>query len=746
MIILFLLVIGVTLYIYSIKCLDAPISSGTRFLLTACRFVFLGVLLLLLTRPLIQETQRTSRSTSLFVALDDSLSMSYPIHPSEKDSVNPPPSRFETTMENLIDEGIQSDWQSRGFDIRYGLFSSFSQQNDTAWSAKIPEKASPEFNYTDISSVLDSFREQSNPEHSAYLLLFTDGQWNRGRNPVPAVSTIFAATSSDIDPIGHRVYSFGIGTTDNLFDVILDKVTLPSTARAGESLTLRAHLLTRGDILPEPLTIRFRGGLRDGGESFYQEQRITFTESQKELTVFVEIPPLTPGEYLFTTEIDPLEDELFQNNNQITEGVRVRTAQDPVLILTSAPDWELKFLKRVLENYEGIDPETYLVHENGLSYLDDRDWINRHLEETDETELTEQVYENLETLQYQIDRWSIIILHNFSFQNINPEFASTLREYIENGKGVLFIPGPLNSSQPSTNIREILPSPLVQVFTQVRQQVPVDINSSNVPEIRSAMSQYPDEDLPPLFPYYRTGAPLPGSQTLLQGFTTLEEPVNLIIQNRFGLGRIIILATNSFWKWRMLTGEDILVPFWLSLIYQANPNIQAPPGQLYTDGFVYDLNESVKVSYAAKDRIQESTVSGIPVTVDSPERKETLWLEPSETQLNMYEASYTPIDAGKYTLSTETNDAAATIEVRVSTLEINELSQNVNSLRGISQMGGGEYANEPAWKNLAKSLPSAKWVKEEQKTTFLGEKWWIFLTMIIFITLEWYIRRQHGLP
>ncbi|RJP27670.1 MAG: hypothetical protein C4527_12760 [Candidatus Omnitrophota bacterium] len=718
-------------------------------LLLSCRFLFLGILLLLLTRPLIREVRSVPFTTTLYLALDDTRSMAQPINPADNVFNETKPTRWRKTLTNLSENGIIADWERAGFQIRYGLFSRLSDRtrSDESWSSQLAAHATPEFSFTDISAVIDSFSRQNRPEDSAYLLLFSDGCWNTGQNPIAAISSLFNATNTTVDPVSHRIYTFGIGASTNLFDVVLESATLPPIARAGESLTLQARIVLRGDSLSSPAVIQVRGGVKDGGETYFQERALSLNEQRKSEILSFEIPTQKPGDYVFTVEITPLEGELSKNNNRISKGVRVRKAQDPVLLLTGAPDWEWKFLKRVFEDYDGIDPQAYLIHENGLSHMTDRSWILRQSgQSTNGNRVDTPIFSSLEEIESQMDRWSAIVLHNFPFSSISTNFAGALRAFVENGKGMIFIPGPLNTALPPPNLRELLPSPLFQMFTPIRQQVFVQFNTEENSTIHAALKPFSAGDLPPLFPFYRSGAPLPGSQNLLAGFTASNEPVKLITQNRFGLGRIMTIFSPSFWKWNLLTGKDALSPFWLSVLFQSNPTLQLTPGQLYTDGFVYSTHEPVQVSYAAKESIRETTVSGMEITVTGPMRNETLWLEPAPSQLNLFEARFTPIDAGAYVVSTPIGDATAEFHVEQSTIEWNDLNQNVADLRAVAEAGGGEYANEPAWQNLAKNLPQARRTVEETQIRFLGEKWWIFISMLLFLTLEWFIRRQQGLP
>jgi len=748
LILLFILVFGAAIYLYSLKRLDAPISPGMRTGLLACRLFFLGLLLFFLMKPQIKETVRIAVSPTLYLALDDSLSMSFPIRPSDLGSKSGDPSRWEILRQNLQDGDLTKSWKRKGFDVKFALVSQAAQSlpDESLWSSGFPRSATPSFPYTDLSAAIARFQRISLKDESAYLLLFTDGRWNRGANPIGSADALFRHPGAGENALGKRIYTFGIGTTDTLFDIILEAASAPSNVRVGEPLQMQARVALAGDAPTQPVVVRARGTSTSGQELYFQEQSIDLNNENRKQEFSFDIPPLPPGEYLFTVEAVSLPGEQLSSNNILTHGVRVKKAKDPILLLTSAPDWEFKFLKRSLEDRPTVDLQTRLSHENGLSPLGDRSWVLERAGKKDENSGEEPAPEVESLANLQLEQWSVIILHNFVFLPDQVDFANHLRNYVENGGGLLFIPGPLNAASYPPNLREALPGPLSQPYIAALQSVSVRPPAEPDDPLYSAFLNVEAGKIPPLFPYFQTVPPSAAEKILLDGFTSAQETVSLLVEYRFGLGKIACSKSNSFWRWNMLTGEDWLSSFWLSVLYQCNPRLLADKSRLFTDRSLYEIYEPVQVGYIASSRLHDATLSGVPVEVKGPSREESLWLSPSMSRSNLFEEKYTPVEPGNYLLANLLDGATAEFRVEPNRTETFELRQNVSDLRALAESSGGEYANSPAWKPLAERLPAASAYREEQRSRFLGEKWWAALSLISLLALEWYMRWIKGLP
>lgn len=744
MIVLTIITLGLVCFFYSIKCLNAPISSTVRCSLAAFRLLFIIFVLFLLTLPQVLEIIKITSSTLLYIVLDDSLSMGFPSEPPSS-SAAMGPSRWDTMVRHLREEGIIDSWERKGFQLRYlPLSKAMAPQAgvEFSWMSRFPQSATPTGSQTNLSAAIDCFSETISSRESAYLLLFTDGQWNQGRNPIAAAAQLASTTQSNHPPI----YTFGVGTATPVRDVIIDNVQLPAIARSGETIQLKAHLLVRGIEAGTSIPLIARGENSNGDQVFEQEHTLSVIADSDELSASFDLPKLEKGQYIFSVRAEVLNGEWIDSNNRFSRGLQIRDAKDGVLLLTSAPDWEFRFLKRTLEDQKNLDVQAYYHHENGVNPLGDRDWINRHSTQSTTVQEEKKVYRNLEELLPDLNQWPVIILHNFSFTIEQVDFVRRLKEYIENGGGLIFIPGSNNAGNLPQAIRDAIPPPLDNSFSpSARAVITQAVTDANEP-FSNLSKDLPGMDLPPLGDQITPRTRSDAGKVLLQGMAAMNETVPLVTLFRYGLGRIVILGSQSFWRWNILTGRDVLTPFWVTALYQGCPRMQTKSGEIQTDGYLFNVYDKVRITWRMGERIGEATESSVALTVQSPSRKETVWLAPAGDAPGIFETRYTPPEPGMYQIANRTQDASAEFRVENTAAEFHDLRQNIQDLTELARLTGGEYANQPAWKALANRLPVDSHVIRENRVRFLGEKWWMATLLILLLGLEWFLRWKKGLP
>ncbi len=743
MVVLIVITLGAALYLYSIKCLKAPIPPSIRSALTACRIVFLLALLYLLTLPHIREILNIPTPATLHIVLDDSLSMSYPADPPTAPD-NEGPSRWNTAINQLKKKGLLDSWENKGFELRYSLLSDISSenaQNRPVWLSRFPASATPSYSFSDIGAAVSRFADSLSPDITTKLLLFTDGRWNQGQNPISSASRLTASTQEIRPP----VYTFGIGTTSPIQDIIVDSIQAPSSARSGQPLELRAHIILRGGDPAAVYTTRMTVQNRSGDMIVENQQDASPEPDSSELNLSFDIPDLEKGYYILSVAVDPMPGEWITSNNHQIKGINIREAQDKVLLITSAPDWEFKYLKRTLEDQKALDVNAFLHHQNGLSPLGDRSWIQKHSDDPPAEDTPD--YKHLADLQDKLNQWPVIILHNFAFSIDRIEFVNKLRQYIEEGGGLIFIPGPNNSAMPPQALQDAAPAPVARAFTPKTRAALAKIALDSEAPFAELIHNNPQQDLPPLGGYVTARPRSDSAKSLLNGQAAMNEQVPLVTLHRYGLGRIVILKSRSFWRWNLLTGKDLLTPFWMTVLFQSCPRLEEQSGEIQVDGYLFNSFDSVRIAYRSANRIAEATSSsGIGINVRGPSRKETVWLTPSGDSPGVFETRYTPVEPGDYQAATFTENASAEFRVENTAAELSDLRQNIEDLCTLSELTGGEYANLPAWKTMADRIPFETKVIREERSRFIGEKWWIVALLITFLGVEWFLRWMKGLP
>ncbi len=736
-----ILILGCAVVLYSVLFFDVPIPAWVRNILGGLRLVFLIFLLYLLINPNVTETVSTRLTPTLYVALDDSHSMSYPVYPNLASENEP--SRYDVMINTLQNGDILNLWKDKGFQLRFANLSNMTQQG-ASWNSSLPTVSKANAPQTNLSAAIKSFDTKSQSNDAAYLMLFTDGQWTEGGSPIAAVEAMMQKRRGEGRALDYRVYSFGIGTTEEIFDLLIESFYLPSDIRAGDAINAEIEISYRGEQPTEPVLLRLQG-IRDDETVVFDESNVVAFEEGTSSTLSFSLPEMEKGEYKFTADIGVQDEELFSENNVSVRGVRVRESKDRVLILTSAPTWDIKFLKRAMEDHPSIETQAYFIHDEGLTFLGDPDKAEE--ENTPPDGLP--VFETIETLENSFPQWSVIVLSNFYFRPDLQELAQRLNVYLEEGGGVVVLPGQYNSTQTAANIEAILPGLLTRAYVPVQQSVIIAPNDAETSPLLSQISDEQKQNLIPLTNWYRpvkADETMTPGQVLLRGTVANRNAVPLVEQYRLGLGRVIIAYTDSFWKWGMQLKDDILPVFWVSTVYQAQPQLLSTAGEIYTGRFTYSPYQPVEIEYTIRETIRDATSSNLSLVVKHDEEEERIWLESQPGKPNTYQGRYTPTESGEYTLSTISGDAQTSFSVEASLEELRDLRQNVSSLREIANAGGGEYANQPAWKSMAENVPLSTQIKEETTQRFLGEKWWVITLLITLLGLEWFTRWRRGLP
>ena len=732
-------VILICLYLYSVRFLDAPLRAGLRALLTVSRLVVLIFMLYLLTLPQTHEQTERAVSPTLYLLLDDSQSMAAPLNPAADDS----PSRWQTTLNSLDQDGLLQDWEAKGFPLQFALLSEASNLSraNSSWKPGLPENAAPTLDSTDLAGAIQAFNHATLQQQNAYLLLFTDGRWNQGGAPLASVNQLDLIQPGMQSAPDRRVFSFGIGPVVSLFDVSLDRIEAPARLRAGEPGAVNASISIHGEAPPEPLRIRLSVVDGEKNEVHSFEEPLEWPGGAASQQISLSLPELEAGEYRIRAEVVPLSIERMVENNRKELPLKVRRSQDRLLMLTSTPDVDFKFLKRALEDNQTIDLHAYLRHETNMVPLGDRAWVKAQ-----QGAEAEPPAETMEELIDAEQPWSAVILHNFVWTSELLPFAEWLRGYIENGGGVLFVPGAGNAQPVLQTIADKLPAPLAIAYNVVPAQAIIEAASVQSDSLRAAWQNLQGGALPPVGPLYRPSQQLLTASPLLYGAAAGNAQPTLMERHRFGLGSIVVSRVAGLWKLGLLTKQDWLTPFWTSALNESNPQLRGELGELITDRFAYNLYEAVQVQYTAPEAVSSVTENGQFVLIETPSKRESLWLAPSAGSINSFEGQYTAVEAGDYVVSEPAAGVTTTFRVEAGAVETANLTQDVDGLRALAAAGGGEYANQTAWKQLSDKIPNLTRRIHEERSFFLGEKWWAAALLIAFLGFEWFLRWRQGMP
>ncbi len=314
------------------------LSPWRRWLMQGAKVAALLLLLAILLEPVLRAERTTPVRSALGVLVDDSLSMGIRdryLSPEarrlvEGSAAGPlldqpqSPARMEILKRLLADPDLDPlNALSREFDLKVFRFGEEVEETTPAEIAALePRSAS-----TDLGSAirrsLDAFQGRS----LSALVLLTDGQHNRGLDPVLAAE---AARGQ-----GVRLYAMGFGEPVAR-DLELTHLLAEDVVFADEEVPLYVKLRQSGFAGTTAEVVLHRG------EVEMVRRAVTLGEAPEQ-TVSLHFTPDLVGTHTYTVELVPQPGELLDTNNQVSKVLRVIDQAIRVLYLEEEPRWFWRF-------------------------------------------------------------------------------------------------------------------------------------------------------------------------------------------------------------------------------------------------------------------------------------------------------------------------------------------------------------------------------------------------------------------
>jgi len=727
----FVLVV-LTAALYSTRFLSISLPGPIRWGLAAVRGIWFFLLVwLCLADPKIVRHENTVLDPILPIVIDDSASMSLPVSletPGSGDAVR---SKWDLVRSLVQREGLADRIQSRRLEPRIihlsGLFSAQIQLNQD-----FPE--SPELPDTNLAGALHTLSLQYTSERCPGFLFLTDGQWNAGGDPLLA-SVPVGATSS------FRVYIIGIGDQSSPTDVCLTTISAPPSLRSGRM----AELTVYGDA--EGVQARTTGRLKTslqkaGGEIVWAtESEISFDPGTARWRRIVQFPATEAGMFQVTAEIATDGPDRNPSNNRISSDIQILEDVDRVLLLTSGPDWDSKLILRSLESDPFTETEAYLFHQGGFLRLGDRLWVQQ-AEKTAEPSESRLPPPTEDPLQ-RAGRWSVVVLHGLPLDGPQEPLHDWIVEYVENGGALVVLPGgrgrdphvywPCNPSGTQ-----------VSVVDGDLSAVPVPTGTGSA--LAESLVPMLQGDLPPLRRVFVVTPQPPGSQVLVGSLGGSNPPVMAAM--RHGLGRVVHVYSDSFWRWRMfgsLEQGDAFGRFWRGLVHLLSPSSVPAVGRL----LVSDL--SPFVGQVVEIRLEMSPDSPVQpenslVAVDGPDGRGMLPLVRDPENPLRATAEYVPGASGAYRVREEQLGYEANFDAVYPAEETLRPAQNVAFLTALAESTGGVYRDVEQWGEVVNAIPYHPLTFDREQQRFWASRFGALMCLIGIIVAEWYFRQRQGLP
>jgi hypothetical protein len=533
--------------------------------------------------------------------------------------------------------------------------------------------------------------------------------------------------------------ALGVGEAKPAEDLVLERVIAPETIFVNDRLALRC-LISRHGFTDVPLELH----VSHGGTVLHTQ---TIPPGSEELLwVDVGFRETEKGEREYRVELLPKENEWIERNNP--RDVRVNVLEDKirVLLVDAWPRWETRYLDMMLQRDPRVDVRTLFYGSSESGKLRTGPALYPETRE-------------------DLFGFEVVILGDVDPAQFSRGQLEDLRAFVEERGGTLiWIAGSryMPQAYPNTPLWDLAPfrlssdpTPATDVEQVFRLQLTDTGKHDPMSRISNAdeVSQRLWAELPPL-PWVRGGlGALPMADRTAE---TVEGEIPVLIKSHRGLGRLVYIGSDSFWRWRdrarwtyhqRLWGQIIL---WSVLERTSGSD---PLVKLMTDRLHYATGEEVAVRARLlhpEGRPLRAADAFVEIIDERGQQVRKLTLRELSGEGGTYEARIEGLPEGRYTLrpvvfELRDENVQAEISFRIGDLPTNEyvrLAYNASALREAT----AHLA--PVW-NPGALLENLKPQRLEITRREDRELWNhpLFLLLAVgLLSTEWWIRRRKYLP
>ncbi|MGC3972159.1 MAG: hypothetical protein QM775_33910 [Pirellulales bacterium] len=467
-----------------------------------------------------------------------------------------------------------------------------------------------------------------------------------------------------------------------------------------------------------------------------------------------EYTPTVPGEYKVMLRAAVQPGELKTTNNEITTYVTVSAEGLNVLYIEGTARVEQTFLRRSLD----ASPD---IH---VDYLE----LDAHRPEQRPSDLLKR---------FAPGAYDVYLLGDIDSTAFTAEELTSLATAVRQGAGLAMLGG-IHSFGPggygATPLAEVLPVTMDRFERQnfgegVRTDqhlpgpfriVPTQAGGTqSLLQLAAGLEQNLAawRALPPLEGANRFGAVAPGG--LVLATSDGAEPAPLIVSRDYARGRVLAIAADSTWRWRMRGFEAAHKRFWRRTVLwlahkedQTGENVWLRLAQRsFSPGAQLEFEVGAQTSEGTS--IPDAVFAAVVTGPDGQKYKTSVRRRGAET---FGELTLPPGPSGDYLVEVSADDAQkkplgkaqARFHVFGQDLELDNPNAYPGMLKSLAEMtAGGRQIEIKDFADVVRELQKLS-VDRRSETPELQSLWdrWEFLaTFVMLLCSEWFLRKKWGL-
>ncbi len=452
-----------------------------------------------------------------------------------------------------------------------------------------------------VSNVLDAanqVQERFRGQPLAGVLLLSDGLDTSG-----AAQAVSSKTP---------VYTFEL---ENAFTrkqrakrISLANVDFPPRVVVGWDTEIRATLAGSG-MSGQTTTIEL---WRDGRKQ--AETQVAFNEDEQTRQAAFAIAHDRPGAVQYELRVkDPAADKEARSYPFIIE---VMDAGNRVLYIQNSLGFDFKFLRKAILTDRNLQLSAFVRWADGrLASFGDSG------AEAGSVDFTPKSLANS----------AVVILGDLTPDALSPANCAAIRDFVDHGGGLVLLGGPnlfAEDGLAKTPLAGLLPVKVPAPYHEGKFPVQITDTGLHHPVFGPLFAQV--KDFPPLLTYNETAGTAPSAEVLMQ-VASKGAAHPLIVSSRFGQGRVVVVLTDTMWRWRLGAASWSLEnsphdTFWTQLMDWLIPKEQNKQNsdriELFTERTNYTLGERPEVRAILRTVAAGAQVPAtLPLQVHTPDDK-----------------------------------------------------------------------------------------------------------------------------
>lgn len=593
-----------------------------------------------------------------------------------------------------------------------------------------------------VRKVLDDFRGSL----PTAIVILSDGISSVG--DAGRLSKVAGIAAQRLVPL----YSIGIGSEEAMHDLNLYDTLVDEVAFVGDPITFTAKLKSFG----------FKGKsvelvLRDrSSRTRLTSKTIKAAGDGQTLPVEITWTPEEAGDLEFILEVTPRSTEIDRTNNSEIRQVSVREGRIRVLLIDSAPRWEYRELKVLLERERTIELHTV---------LQDAD-----LQYADQDASAQPLRGRFPVSRDQLFAYDTIVFGDVNLQYLSPTILDNLSDFVsEAGGGLIMIAGsqfnpatykgtPLETLLPVDLEGITVPPAAELIVTPFKPQLTLE-GQKSTPIFRFDDNEQDSLEIWKQLPgfHWMVAAPIikPGAIVFAEHPTRMgtKRHLPVILMQRFGAGKVIFHTTDETWSWRRRIGDLYYGRYWVQAIrYLCRSRLlgQSKSAELKSDRLIYNRGDRVtlRVRFFNEEEMPTDDTP-VEVVVERPGAdSQTVSLTRVPQASNAFEGQLRRLVEGSYHAwvarpdfresppSTDFRVEAPDRELRIRGLDKAELAS-------AARKTGGRHYDLTSATALPGDVPRGRPVPIQSEDPIrLWARWEVLLLFALLLTTEWLIRKR----